>query len=126
MPWCSIRRDLDVYLSDFDAAYQRRLSGLKHFHMALVYDRRGHRIAVASNRHGDRSQGAGFDRYTLHAERAALRAVGDQRLLRDATLVVMRFDARGEVRCSMPCHACRAHILSATRKHGLGRVVYSS
>jgi hypothetical protein len=124
--WRAVERDVEAYLGAFDVGKARRYLGIRHLHLAIVYDRRGCRLAAACNRRGSRSCGAGFDTHSLHAERAALKAVGDVRLLRQATLVVLRLDAAGEARCSAPCHACAAHIQSAIRKYGLGRVVYSA
>jgi cytidine deaminase len=62
---------------------------------------------------------------TIHAERAALKAVGDVTLLRNATLVVIRVGYDGTLRSSEPCHECRRHLEAAMRKYGLRRVLYS-
>ena len=98
---------------------------VRSVHVAFIYSHRGHLLAVASNRHGTRSQGAGFDTFTLHAERAALKAVGDHTLLRGATLAVVRIGAHGDFQDSAPCHACATHIRAAMRKHRLRRVLFT-
>ena len=121
----AICRDVSEYLATYDAASVGKTLGISSLHLAFVYDRRGARLAVKSNRPGNRSCGAGYDKYTIHAERAALRSVGDVSLLRDATLIVMRFDGQGRLRLSAPCHACCRHIQAAISKHGLKRVMYS-
>jgi hypothetical protein len=94
-------------------------------HIAFVYGRGGTLLAMATNRIGSRSSGAGFSNATIHAERAALRAVGDTRLLKDAVLVVVRVGKTGDLKGSEPCHSCRCHLMKAFMKHGLKRVYYS-
>jgi len=117
-------------LDDYrDLAYQyaSRASSLMRtsLHIAFVYGRGGILLAMSTNRAGTRSRGAGFSRYTIHAERAALKAVGDVSLLRGAILVVVRVSKRGELLYSEPCHECRRHLEKAMEKHGLKRVYYS-
>jgi hypothetical protein len=64
-------------------------TNLKHIHVALVM-KRGKILSVASNVVGSRKRGAGFDDRTLHAERAAIKKIGDVSKLYGATLVVIR------------------------------------
>lgn len=94
-------------------------------HMAFVYGRRGVLLAMATNKAGTRSSGAGYSKTTLHAERAALKAVGDMSLLRDATLVVIRVHKNGEIMGSEPCHECKTHLQKCMEKYGLKAVYYS-
>lgn len=94
-------------------------------HMAFVYGRRGILLGMATNRIGTRSSGAGFSSMTIHAERAALKAVGDTSLLDGATLVVIRINKRGGLADSKPCHECKRHLEAAMKKYGLRRVLYS-
>jgi hypothetical protein len=94
-------------------------------HVAYVYGRGGALLGVATNRIGSRSRGAGYSSMTIHAERAVLKAVGDTSLLRDATLAVIRVGSKGELLGSKPCSECTAALLSAMRKYGLRRVLYS-
>ena len=96
-----------------------------NLHVAFVYARGGVLLGMSTNRIGSRSSGAGFSKYTIHAERAVLRMVGDTSLLRGATLVVVRVNKRGELLGSMPCHECTMHLTKAIRVYGLHRVYYS-
>jgi hypothetical protein len=94
-------------------------------HIAFIYGKGGALLAMATNKIGSRSQGAGYSKYTIHAERAALKAIGDHSLLRGATLVVVRVNKMGELACSKPCHGCVCHLEKAIDKHGLRCVYYS-
>lgn len=96
-----------------------------NLHMAFIYARSGVCIGMATNSVGSRSRGAGYSDYTIHAERAVLRAVGNVALLRDAVLVVVRISKRGEILGSEPCHECKCHLEAAMRKYGLRKVLYS-
>lgn len=95
------------------------------FHVAFVYGRRNILLASSTNKVGTRSSGAGFSSMSIHAERAALKAVGDVSLLRDATLVVIRITSKGELSNSKPCEECQRHLNAAMKKYGLRRVLYS-
>ncbi len=94
-------------------------------HMAFVYGRRGVLLGMATNKAGTRSSGAGYSKSTLHAERAALKAVGDVSLLRGATLVVIRVHKSGDILGSKPCHGCEMHLQKCMEKYGLKAVYYS-
>jgi hypothetical protein len=96
-----------------------------HVHIAFVYGPRQNLLAMASNKVGSRSNGAGFSDHTIHAERAALKAVGDIRKLQGATLVVIRIGIQGELKYSAPCSECRRHLEKCMRCYGLRRVFYS-
>jgi hypothetical protein len=94
-------------------------------HIAFVYGRGGILLAMTTNRVGSRSRGAGFDKHTMHAERAVLKMVGDVSLLRGAVLVVIRAGKGGNIMSSAPCHGCRCHLEKAFTKYGLRKVYYS-
>ncbi len=94
-------------------------------HVAFVYGRGGALLGMSTNRVGSRSSGAGFSGQTIHAERAALKAVGDTNMLRGATVVVIRVGVGGKLMNSAPCHECKCHLESAMRKYGLRQVWYS-
>jgi hypothetical protein len=94
-------------------------------HMAFVYGRRGVLLGMSTNKVGSRSSGAGYSKSTLHAERAALKAVGDVSLLKGAVLVVIRIHKSGEILGSKPCHGCEMHLEKCMEKHGLKAVYYS-
>jgi hypothetical protein len=95
-------------------------------HIAFLYGRGGALLAMSTNSIGSRSRGAGYSRYTIHAERAVIKMVGDNTLLRGATLVVVRVSKKGELMSSMPCHECTCHLTKAIAKYGLRRVYYSA
>lgn len=95
-------------------------------HIAFLYGRSGILLAMSTNRIGSRSRGAGYSKYTIHAERAVLKMVGDNTMLRGATLVVVRVSKKGELMGSMPCHECMCHLNKAIEKYGMRRVYYSA
>lgn len=129
--WCSSFRPLKMYRrSDYVAiaqSYDKQATKYSpaSIHVAFLYGRGGALLAAATNRYGTRSSGAGYSEYTIHAERAVLKDVGDIGLLRGATLVVIRFTRHGELRDSQPCCECRVHLEKAIRCYGLRRVYYS-
>lgn len=94
-------------------------------HIAAILQR-GKVLAVASNSIGSRSKGAGYQERTIHAERAAIKKVGDTSKLNGATMIVIRI-MRGtkEVGNSEPCHSCKCHLEKCMRQHGLRQVYYS-
>jgi len=98
---------------------------MSKFHIAYIYDFKGQLLCQESNRVASRSRGAGCGDRMIHAERAALKAVGDYTRLRGATLVVVRFGIRGDLMPSKPCHECSCHLTKAIRAYGLRRVYYS-
>lgn len=117
-------------LSDYEAIaqdYAIRASTAMNtsLHIAFLYGRSGVMIAMSTNRIGTRSKGAGYSKFTIHAERAVLKMVGDNSLLRGATLVVVRVNKKGALLGSMPCHECQCHLNKAIDKYGLRRVYYS-
>lgn len=101
-------------------------TNLKHIHVAILL-KRGKILSVASNFIGSRKKGAGYDNRTIHAERAALKKVGDTTKLNGATLMVIRI-TKGtyEMGNSEPCHSCRCHIEKCIKDYGLKRVYYST
>jgi hypothetical protein len=96
-----------------------------HVHIAFVFGPRQNLIGMGVNKVGSRSLGAGFSDCMIHAERAALKAVGDIRKLQGATLVVIRVGVRGDLKESEPCHSCKRHLEKCIRCYGLRRVFYS-
>jgi hypothetical protein len=94
-------------------------------HIAIILQR-GKVLAVASNSIGSRSKGSGYETRTIHAERAAIKKVGDTSKLNGATLIVIRI-MRGtkEIGNSEPCHSCKCHLEKCMREHGLRQVFYS-
>ena len=123
--WLSldVRRRIDSGSDAHLPAFQMR--EVRSLHVAFVYNSRGVLLSTATNRQGKRELGAGYSKYTIHAERAALKLVGDTSLLKGATLVVVRIGSTGEYCSSLPCDECKKHILAAMKKYGLKRVMYS-
>jgi len=117
------RSDYESIAIDYAKAASTRLN--TSLHIAFVYGRGGILIAMSTNRIGTRSSGSGFSKQTIHAERAALKAVGDIRLLRGATMVVVRAGKGGILRESKPCSECQCHLEKAMIKYGLLKVYYS-
>jgi hypothetical protein len=66
-------------------------------HEATLY-KRGKVLATARNTIGSRSRGCGWSDYTLHAERAVVKRVGDTSLLKGCSLVVVRFGKDGSLK----------------------------
>jgi hypothetical protein len=92
-------------------------------HMAVIV-KRGKVIASAQNRVGSRSKGAGYSDYTIHAERAVVKKLGDISQLRGATLCVWRISAIN-VMPSKPCCECRVFLEKCMKEYGLRAVQYT-
>lgn len=113
-------------LDEIAASYESVVGRIRtSFHVAVIYGKGGAVLATATNRVGSRSRGAGYSGMTIHAERAAMKAVGDVSMLRGATLVVVRVGRGGKALSSAPCKECSCAIASAMRKYGLRRVIHS-
>lgn len=88
-------------------------------HVAIIF--KGRKVlAIGQNR-------VGGPRWTIHAEAAAIRAVGDMSRLRGATLVVIRIGGHGHCHLmhSAPCAACRTLIQKCQREYGLRGCLHS-
>jgi hypothetical protein len=96
-----------------------------HVHIAFVFGQRNVLLGMGVNKVGSRSLGAGYSTMMIHAERAALKAVGDVRKLQGATLVVIRVGKLGAIKASQPCPECTRHLEKCMRCYGLRRVFYS-
>lgn len=101
---------------------------LKHrtqLHIAIIV-KRNKIVEIATNSVGSRSRGCGYDERTIHAERAVIKKLGDNRQLDGAKLIVIRV-AKGsrELVNSEPCHTCRCHLEKCIRQYGLRCVYYS-
>lgn len=94
------------------------------YHVARLL-RRGKPIAEARNRIGTRGKGCGWDDYSLHAERAVVKALGDTSQLCGCTLEVIRLNKENQVLNSKPCHSCEVFLAKCMKKYGLAKVVYS-
>ena len=95
-------------------------------HIAVII-KRNKILSVAGNSIGSRSRGAGYDTRTIHAERAAIKKLGDYSMLNGAIMYVIRVSkGKKEIVNSEPCHSCKCHLEKCIRKHGLRCVYYSS
>lgn len=125
---------------------------LDRLHVAGIV-KRGKILACATNALGTRTRGAGYSMHTIHAERNAVKALGDLRLLRGADLIVLRLPGPGMeavaagVRdgiCggrhadiaaastvptflySRPCPECTLFLAKCQRLYGLRNVYYTT
>jgi len=85
-------------------------------HVALVFKGRK-LLAIGQNTVGGRN--------TIHAEAAAIKAVGDTNLLRGARMVVIRINKCGELMYSAPCCACKVLLRKCQREYGLIECIHS-
>ena len=93
-------------------------------HYAELY-RRNKLLASSRNKIGTRSRGAGWSEYTLHAERAVVKRLGDVSQLHGCTLIVIRVNKTGELMNSKPCHSCEKFLHKCMKEYGLLKVMYS-
>lgn len=93
-------------------------------HIAIL-EKNGKEIARSRNRVGTRSRGSGWNDFTIHAECAVIKQLGDITKLRGCVLTVVRIGRDNELLCSKPCHACEKFLLKCMREYGLRKVVYS-
>jgi hypothetical protein len=93
-------------------------------HVAFLFKGRK-LLAIGQNRV---SEQGGAIRPTIHAEAAAIRAVGDISRLRGATLVVIRIGggaSNRQLMNSAPCPACQTLIQKCQREYGLRSCIHS-
>ena len=95
-----------------------------HLHYAQLY-KRNKLLATSRNKIGSRSRGAGWSDYSLHAERAVVKQVGNLSQLHGCVLIVIRVNKDGEMRNSKPCQGCEKFLKKCMTKYGLSKVVYS-
>ena len=100
-------------------------------HVAIII-KRTKVIAVATNKVGSRSRGAGWSDCTIHAEKNVVKELGDFDQLRGATLYVFRIsrckekEGREKIQNSEPCHDCHKFLQKCIQKYGLRKVFYST
>jgi hypothetical protein len=107
-----------------------RQTDVTSFHVAMLV-RRGKILTVASNRLGSRSQGCGFSKYTIHAERNVIKEFGDISQLRGCDLYVMRIHENrlsGEKYFgnSAPCRDCQIFLEKCQRRYGLRHIYFTN
>jgi hypothetical protein len=100
-------------------------------HLAVIV-KRNKVIAMATNKIGSRSRGAGWSDYTIHAEKNVVKELGDLEQLRGAIMYVIRISrsrsqtGMDRVQNSEPCHDCHLFLEKCVRQYGLRRVFYST
>ncbi len=63
---------------------------------------------------------------SMHAERSVVKALGNIKLLKGTTLVVIRIGKNSdEFKNSKPCEHCEGFLKACIKKYGLSRVIYS-
>jgi len=85
-------------------------------HVALIFKGRK-LIAIGQNTVGGRNM--------IHAEAAAINAVGNRDKLRGAMIVVIRINRGMELMNSAPCQACQVLIRKCQREYGLLGCIHS-
>ena len=99
------------------------LAPVAHMHYAVIV-KRGKVLASSPNYTGTRSLGCGYSTYTIHAERAVVKALGDVSKLRGATLCVWRL-SHANLLPSKPCADCHKFLQKCMRLYGLRCVQYT-
>lgn len=95
-------------------------------HMVIaVLVHRGKVIAASTNKIGSRSKGSGYSDYTIHAERAVVKELGDIARLRGATMYVWRTSSHHIGLMSKPCHDCTLFLEKCKKQYGLRNIYYS-
>lgn len=94
-----------------------------YLHVAAIV-RRGKVLAISHNKIGTRSKGSGYSDYTIHAEKAVVKRLGDISQLRGSTLCVWRVSTMG-IMPSKPCNDCHIFLQKCMREYGLRSVQYT-
>ena len=99
---------------------------LSHVHKAIIV-KRGHILAEAGNKVGNRSKGSGYSDRSMHAERNVVKQLGDISKLRGADLYVIRTNPAGtRFLLSKPCHGCTEFLTKCMKEYGLKNVYYTA
>ena len=119
---------LERFLEDPNTMRMRQ-SETTSFHLAMLV-KRGKILTIASNRIGSRSQGCGFSKYTIHAERNVVKSFGDVSQLRGCDMFVMRIHSdtmsKGKrFGNSAPCKDCQIFLEKCQRQYGLRHVYFT-
>ena len=100
-------------------------------HVAILF-KRNKVIAMARNKIGSRSRGAGWSDCTIHAEKNVVKELGNFDLLRGATMYVFRIsrsktkEGQDKIQNSEPCYDCHNFLQKCIQKYGLRKVFYST
>ena len=121
---------LEQFLADPRTANLKEVHATS-IHVAVIV-KRGKVIASATNKVGSRSRGSGYSAYTIHAERNAVKELGDISMLRGADMYIMRIskdskkDGFDRFQNSAPCPSCQIFLTKCMREYGLKNVFYTS
>lgn len=113
-----------INLTTFDKSRQS-------LHVAIIA-KRGKILATATNRNGSRSSGSGYSNHSIHAEKNAVKQLGDISKMRGCDLYVMRISRDHEKEDKMkfmnskPCEECQMFLEKCMREYGLNRVYFTS
>ena len=110
-----------------ESSFKDNDSSINHIHAAIII-RNGKILANATNRVGNRSNGCGHSKYTIHAERNVIKKLGNKELLQGAIMVVVRLkwvDGILKFYYSEPCESCKIQLRKHMVEDGLKRVYYS-
>jgi hypothetical protein len=119
----STQKMFDMYSEDALKHFKRHNLGSVHIAI-LIKNKKV--VAVAANRIGSRSCGSGYSRFSLHAEKAVVKELGDISLLRGCSMIVFRImKGTHEISYSEPCHSCKCFLEKAQKEYGLRRVIHS-
>lgn len=108
--------------SSSECIYQKKQQN--HIVIAVIVNR-GKVLAASSNKNGTRSNGSGYSDYTIHAERAVVKKLGDISKLRGAVMYVWRVSQYNVGLMSKPCHDCSIFLEKCRTKYGLRNVYYT-
>lgn len=95
-----------------------------HLIMAVIV-LRGKVIAASTNKIGTRSKGCGYSDYTIHAEKAVVKELGDLSRLKGAIMYVWRLSTKQIGLMSKPCHDCTLFLEKCMKQYGLRNVYYT-
>lgn len=95
-----------------------------HYHIALIM-KRGKVLTWATNKCKTRSKTPCSGGYTIHAERNAIRQLGDHSKLKGSTMLVVRVLSNGSFGQSKPCETCTPHLKKCMDLYGM-KVLYSN
>lgn len=95
-----------------------------YIHIAIIVKRKKI-ISIAYNQIGSRQSGCGYSDFTIHAERNAIKQLGDFTKLNGASLYVIRISKQDNLLNSEPCHDCCIFIKKCQKNYGLKNVYYS-
>ena len=102
-----------------------------NIHVAVLV-KRNKLIAMATNKVGSRSRGAGWSDCSIHAEKNVVRELGDFNKMNGASMYVFRISSASDkiglekIQNSVPCHDCHLFLEKCVREYGLMRIFYST